>query len=102
MLYWLSEFYHKSSCQKVAIESYDSIYVLHLSERMNFKKYNYINPYMKKIKSIKHSLYLSKTQDNLYFDNLLPIIAEYEKGTYNFVCIFIELKKNQNSEFPIH
>ena len=55
---------------------------------------------MKKISTLKHSPYLTKNQDNLYdIDERIPLIAEYEKGTYDSLFIY-RIEKNTEYRAP--
>lgn len=90
MYYFLVDIYkeRRSWDEKFELFGYDSTYVAPLIEDLDYKKYDYVISYMMKISKLKHSPYLTETEDGLYFDNRIPLIPEYEKGIYDFIYIY--------------
>ena len=100
LYFYLVGYYQKPSCQEAKLEGYDSVYVSKIISNFDFRKYDYIISYMKKISTLKHSPYLTKNQDNLYdIDERIPLIAEYEKGTYDSLFIY-RIEKNTEYRAP--
>ena len=95
MYYFLVDIYkeRRSWDEKFELFGYDSTYVAPLIEDLDYKKYDYVISYMMKISKLKHSPYLTETEDGLYFDNRIPLIPEYEKGIYDFIYIY-RIKKD--------
>ena len=96
---WLVDFYRKQSCKKAGLTGYEDKYISVLSNKMDFTNYDYVISYMKKIKILKHSPYLTNKHDNLYFDKRIPLIAEYQKGEFDSVFIY-KIRKNGKFRAP--
>ena len=100
MYYFLVDFYKGfPECQKDEIYGYDSTYVAPFVEGLDYEKYDYVISYMRKVSKLKHSPYLTDTEDGLYFDNRIPLIPEFEKGIYDFVYIY-RVKKDYRFRAP--
>lgn len=99
MCFLLYDFYKKPVCQEIELKGYDSLVVSQVLRKTDFKRYDYIISYMRRITSLKYSPHLTKSRDCLYFDKRIPLIAEYEKGTYNFVYIY-RIKNNSKLRAP--
>ena len=74
-------------------KGYDSIFVENLGKELDFKKYDYIITYQKRLKELRHSPYLTKTEDGLYFDKQTPLIPTFDTEITDKVYIY-QIKKN--------
>jgi hypothetical protein len=72
---------------------YDSIFVANLAKELDFKKYDYLITYQKQLKELRHSPYLTKTEDDLYFDKKTPLIPTWDSVITDKVYIY-RIKKN--------
>ena len=99
LFFYLVSFYNKPCCKKADLNGYDSLYVSQLLKQFDFGNYDYIISYLKKISQLKYSPSLSDKYDDLYFDNRIPLIAVYEKETYDSLFIY-KIKKNKEFRAP--
>ena len=95
---WLI-FTENNRVKKAGLTGYEDKYISVLSNKMDFTNYDYVISYMKKIKILKHSPYLTNKHDNLYFDKRIPLIAEYQKGEFDSVFIY-KIRKNGKFRAP--
>jgi hypothetical protein len=93
IMYWLVTFYQKDICVERGLKGYDSIFVDNLGKELDFEKYDYIITYQKQLKALRHSPYLTKTEDDLYFDKQTPLIPTWESEITDKVYIY-QIKKN--------
>ena len=75
------------------MKGYDTVFVKTLSKDLDFDRYDYIIAYQKKIKKLRHSPYLTKTEDDLYFEERTPLIPIWDSVRTDKVYIY-RIKKN--------
>ncbi|MDR1005294.1 MAG: hypothetical protein LBL74_00320 [Bacteroidales bacterium] len=97
LVFWLSTFYQRQLQE--GLVGYDSIFIQNLSKELNFDKYDYIITYQKQLKELRHSPYLTKTKDGLYFDKQTPLIPTFDTAITNKVYIY-RIRKNNKYRAP--
>jgi len=85
--------YYKTLPPEMQEEGYGSIFIENLGKELDFKKYDYIITYQKRLKELRHSPYLTKTEDGLYFDKQTPLIPTFDTEITDKVYIY-QIKKN--------
>lgn len=78
---------------------YDSLFVQNLSKELNFDKYDYIITYHKQLKELRHSPYLTKKRDDLYFEKQIPLIPNFDTLITDKLYIY-RIKKNNKYRAP--
>ncbi len=73
-------------------KAYDSIFVESVSQKLNYKKFNYIIVYQKELKELRYSPYLTKTRDGLPFNKTTPLIPTFDTSITDKIYIY-QLKK---------
>lgn len=96
LIYWLVEHYEPFYSQE---QRYDSIFVENLAKELNFDRYDYIITYQKKLKELRHSPYLTKTEDGLYHDERTPLIPTWDSVITDKVYIY-RIKKSNKYRAP--
>lgn len=76
--FFMVYYYNKASCIKAELKGYSLIFVENLSKELNFDRYDYIITYQKKLKELRHSPYLTKTEDGLYHVKRTPLIPTWD------------------------
>ena len=96
LVYWLVEhpkqFYPEG-------QVYDSNFVDNLGNGLDFQKFDYIITYQKQLKELRHSPYLTKAKDDLYFDKKTPLIPTWDSVITNKVYLY-RIKKNNKYRSP--
>jgi hypothetical protein len=92
LMFWMVKKY-QYPYSRADEQGYDSIFVQNLSKELDFKKYDYIITYQKQLKELRHSPYLTKTEDGLYFDKKTPLIPTFDTEITDKVYIY-QIKKN--------
>ena len=90
LMYWLTEHYKLFYPQE---QIYDSIFVENLAKELDFDGYDYLIAYQKKLKELRYSPYLTKTEDGLYHDKRTPLIPTWDSVITDKVYIY-RIKKN--------
>jgi|LSQX01.2.fsa_nt_gb hypothetical protein len=93
LIYWLVEHNKTIYPPSKQEQSYDSIFVQNLAKELDFQKYDYIITYQKQLKALRHSPYLTKTEDGLYYDKKTPLIPIFDNMITDKVYIY-QIKKN--------
>ena len=75
------------------MKGYDTVFVKTLSKDLDFDRYDYIIAYQKKLKKLRYSPYLTKTEDDLYFEERTPLIPIWDSVRTDKVYIY-RIKKN--------
>ena len=96
LIYWLVEHYEPFYSQE---QRYDSIFVENLAKELNFDRYDYIIAYQKQLKELRHSPYLTKTEDGLYHDERTPLIPTWDSVITDKVYIY-RIKKSNKYRAP--
>jgi hypothetical protein len=99
LIFYMINYYKKSSCVKAGLKGYDSIFVENLGKELDFKRYDYIITYQKQLKELRHSPYLTKTEDGLYHDKRTPLIPTWDSVITDNVYIY-RIKKNNKYRAP--
>jgi len=76
------------------MKGYDTVFVKTLSKDLDFDRYDYIIAYQKKLKKLRYSPYLTKTEDGLYFEERTPLIPIWDSVRTDKVYIY-RIKKNK-------
>ena len=93
LIYWLVEHYKTFYPPSKQKQDYDSNFVENLAKELDFEKYDYLIAYQKRLKGLRHSPYLTKTEDGLYFDKRTPLIPTWDSVQTDKVYIY-RIKKN--------
>lgn len=96
LIYWLAKHYKSFYPQE---QIYDSLFAENLANNFDFTRYDYIIAYQKKIKKLRHSPYLTKTEDDLYFEERTPLIPIWDSVRTDKVYIY-RIKKNNKFRRP--
>ena len=99
LMFFLIEYYKKASCIRDSLGGYDSLFVQNLSKELNFDKYDYIITYHKQLKELRHSPYLTKKRDGLYFEKQIPLIPTFDTLMTDKLYIY-RIKKNNKYRAP--
>ncbi|MDR3048156.1 MAG: hypothetical protein LBU51_11230 [Bacteroidales bacterium] len=99
LMYWLVTFYQRDICVERGLTGYDSIFVQNISKELDFKKCDYLITYQKQLKELQHSPYLTKTEDDLYFDKRTPLIPTWDSVITDKVYIYRIKKNNKYRSF---
>lgn len=97
--FFMVYYYNKASCIEGELKGYSLIFVENLAKELNFDRYDYIITYQKKLKELRHSPYLTKTADDLYFDKRTPLIPTWDSVQTDNVYIY-QIKKNSKFRAP--
>lgn len=97
--FYMVRYYNKPSCIKAGLKGYSLNFVENLAQELDFDKYDYIIAYQKKIKELRHSPYLTKTEDCLYFDKRTPLIPTWDSVLTDKVYIY-RIEKNNEYRAP--
>lgn len=57
---------------------YDSLFVKQLVEELDFDEFDYLICFQKQLLNLRYSPYLRKTEDDLYFDKRIPLVASWD------------------------
>ena len=96
LVYWLVEHYKHFYPDG---QLYDSNFVDNLGNELDFRKFDYIITYQKQLKELRHSPYLTKAKDDLYFDKKTPLIPTWDSVITNKVYLY-RIKKNNKYRSP--
>ena len=88
-----------SSFDDPKLQGFDSLQVSNLAKNLNFKKFDYLVAYQKRIKELRHSPYLTKTEDGLYYDKQIPLIPTWDSEITDQIYIY-RIKKNRRFRAP--
>jgi hypothetical protein len=99
LMFYMVDYYKKASCVKANLNGYDSIFVKNLGKELDFKKYDYIITYQKQLKELRHSPYLTKTEDGLYYLKETPLIPTWDSLITDKIYIY-RIKKNSKYRAP--
>ena len=100
LMYWMVIWYNqRPKNNRFYKAGYDSCYVECISKQLNFKKYDYIIVYQKRLNSLDHSPNLTKQRDGLYYDNRIPLIPTFDTLVTDKVYIY-QIKKNKKYRAP--
>lgn len=99
LMFFMVKYYEKLSCIRTNLTGYDSLYALKISKQLNYEKYDYLIVYQKELQSLRFSLYLTKTKDDLYFDKRTPLIPTFDTLITDKVYIY-QIKKNNKFRAP--
>ena len=97
--FWMVEFYNKPSCIKKGLKGYDIYLVETLANKFDFTKYSYLITYQKELKALRHSPYLTKTEDGLCCEERTPLIPAWDSVQTDKVYIY-RIKKNNKFRSP--
>ena len=81
------------------MKGYDTVFVKTLSKDLDFDRYDYIIAYQKKLKKLRHSPYLTKTEDGLYHETKTPLIPTWDSRITDKLYIY-RIKKNNKFREP--
>ena len=81
------------------MKGYDTVFVKTLSTDLDFDRYDYIIAYQKKLKKLRHSPYLTKTEDGLYHEKRTPLIPIWDSRITDKLYIY-RIKKNNKFREP--
>lgn len=96
LIYYLTDYYKQRYPPQ---QGYDSIFVQNLAEKLDFEKYDYLITYQKQLKALRHSPFLTKTEDGLYFDKKTPLIPTFDTVLTDKVYIYRIKKNNRYRSF---
>ncbi|MDX9799105.1 MAG: hypothetical protein RBT05_09645 [Bacteroidales bacterium] len=99
LMFFMVDYYKKASCIRDSLGGYDSLFVQNLSNELNFDKYDYIITYHKQLKELRHSPYLTKKRDGLYFEKQIPLIPNFDTLITDKLYIY-RIKKNNKYRAP--
>jgi len=100
LMFWMVDYFEKTlACIRDDLKGYDSLYVEQLSQQLDFKKYDYIITYQKQLNALRHSPFLTKTEDGLYFDKKTPLIPTFDTVITDKVYIYRIKKSNKYRAF---
>ncbi len=77
------------------MKGYDTVFVKTLSTDLDFDRYDYIIAYQKKLKKLRHSPYLTKTEDGLYHEKRTPLIPIWDSRITDKLYIYRIKKSNK-------
>ena len=77
------------------MKGYDTVFVKTLSKDLDFDRYDYIIAYQKKLKKLRHSPYLTKTEDGLYHEKRTPLIPIWYSRITDKLYIYRIKKSNK-------
>ena len=75
------------------LKGYSLIFVEDLAKRLDFTKYDYLITYQKELKALRHSPYLSRTQDGMPSVKQIPLIPTWDSARTDKIYIY-RIKKN--------
>ena len=96
LVYWLVEHYKLFYSEE---QLYDSAFAENLSKELDFKRFDYIITYQKQLLALKHSPYLTKTEDGLYFDKKTPLIPTWDSVITDKIYLYRIKKNNKYRSF---
>jgi len=96
LIYWLVEHYKHFYPKE---QGYDSIFVENIGKELDFNKFDYIITYQKQLKMLRHSPYLTRKEDGLYFNKKTPLIPTWDSVITDKVYIY-RIKKNNKYRSP--
>ena len=99
LMFFMVDYYKKASCIRDSLGGYDSLFVQNLSKELHFDKYDYIITYHKQLKELRHSPYLTKKRDGLYFEKQIPLIPAFDTLMTDKLYIY-RIKKNNKYRAP--
>lgn len=81
------------------LERYDFKYIKHLSQQLDYEKFDYIITWQKELKALNYSPYLSKTEDAMDYLDEIPLIPTFDTVITDKVYIY-RIKKNHKFRAP--
>ncbi len=99
LMFWMVGFYNKPSCIKEGLKGYNASFVDTLANRFDFTKYDYLITYQKKLKALRHSPYLTTTEDGICCDKRTPLMPTWDSVQTDKVYIY-RIKKNNKFRSP--
>jgi hypothetical protein len=99
LMFFFVAYYKKMSCIKTDLKGYDSIFVQNFSKELDFKKYDYIITYQKRLKSLTYSPYLAKKWDGCAYLDKKPLIPTFDTILTDKVYLY-QIKKNTKYRAP--
>lgn len=99
LMYWLVDFYKKTSCIRDSLFGYDTLFVQNLSKELDFDKYDYLITYHKKLNKLTYSPYLAKKEDFCGYLKEKPLIPTLDTVITDKVYIY-RIKKTDKFRSP--
>jgi hypothetical protein len=98
LMFWLVKKYeYPYSCSDDI--GYDSIFVENLRKDLDFKTYDYIITYQKKLKVLTYSPYLAKKRDLMDYLTEKPLIPTFDTIITDKIYLY-QIKKNNQYRAP--